>query len=201
MVHSGMRQGARLARVLMRPGGTGCRRGRSWPRPPGQETGSGEPRSSKLQRGQNAGQPPRDAVLEPSTIGIVGKLLRFVAKYGLHELDISTGQLRVQIRRRSALSRHLRAKPKASATQRLVHIASPLAGVFYGRPAPDARPYVEVGQWVEPGQAVALVEAMKVFNEITSDRAGRVSQIFVDDAQLVEADQPLMALEVGGEPP
>jgi biotin carboxyl carrier protein len=138
-------------------------------------------------------------VLDPSTVGIVRQLLQLVSSYALQELEVATGQLRVHIRRSSLHVGPAAQRRESAATAPLVQIASPLAGVFYRRPAPDAAPYVEVGQWVEAGQTVGLVEGMKVFNEITTDWPGRVAEIFVDDAQLVEAGQRLMCLELGEE--
>ena len=136
-------------------------------------------------------------MLDSSTVGIVGQLLQFTKDYGLEELEVATGRLRVHIRRSRTSAIAPAASRESAATARLMHISSPLAGVFYRRPAPDAPPYVEVGQWVEEGEAVGIVEAMKVFNEITSDWGGRIVQILMDDAQLVEAGQRLMALEPG----
>jgi biotin carboxyl carrier protein len=136
-------------------------------------------------------------VLDSSTVGVIGQLLQFTKSYGLEELEVATGQLRVHIRRSRASAAALAPVRESAATARLMYISSPLTGVFYRRPAPDAPPYVEVGQLVEEGEAVGLVEAMKVFNEITSDWRGRIVQILMDDAQLVEAGQRLIALEPG----
>ncbi|OPZ86722.1 MAG: Biotin carboxyl carrier protein of acetyl-CoA carboxylase [bacterium ADurb.Bin429] len=74
-------------------------------------------------------------------------------------------------------------------------IASPLVGTFYRTPSPDAPAFVEVGDMVETGQTVAIVEAMKVFNEITSDVTGRVIAIPAVNGKLVQVDQPLVIIE------
>ncbi|MBI3572820.1 MAG: hypothetical protein HY092_01305 [Candidatus Kerfeldbacteria bacterium] len=73
-------------------------------------------------------------------------------------------------------------------------IQAPIIGVFYASPSPDAEPYVQVGQDVIPGQPVCLIEAMKMFNEITSDAHGRVTKILVANGATVEAGQGLIAL-------
>lgn len=77
-------------------------------------------------------------------------------------------------------------------TARAEAITSPLAGVFYHAPAPGAPPYTSPGRWVEVGQVVGLVEAMKVFNEITSHVAGQVVAMAAADGELVEQGQPLV---------
>lgn len=73
-------------------------------------------------------------------------------------------------------------------------ITSPLVGTFYRSPSPDAPPFVEVGDQVEAGQTVCIVEAMKVFNEITADRPGTVIAIPAQNGQLVQVGQPLVVL-------
>ena len=82
-------------------------------------------------------------------------------------------------------------KPKSN----LVPIKSPIVGTFYRAPAPDAPPYVEVGDIIKPGQVVCIVEAMKLMNEIESDIAGRVAQIVVKNEDPVEYNQELIFVE------
>ncbi|MFD6682668.1 acetyl-CoA carboxylase biotin carboxyl carrier protein [Micromonospora parva] len=74
-------------------------------------------------------------------------------------------------------------------------VRAPIVGTFYRSPEPGARPFVAVGDLVRPGQPVAIVEAMKLMNEVTADRAGRVAAILVEDGQPVEYDQPLVELD------
>lgn len=78
---------------------------------------------------------------------------------------------------------------------RHVVITAPMVGVFYRAPAPDAEPYVKTGESVEPGQALCIIEAMKLMNEIESEVRGRIVKIFVDNAEPVEYGQPLFAVE------
>lgn len=75
------------------------------------------------------------------------------------------------------------------------YIRSPMVGTFYRRPSPDKDPYVKVGDVVQKGQTVCIIEAMKLFNEIQSEISGKVVRILVEDAQPVEYDQPLFEVE------
>lgn len=75
-------------------------------------------------------------------------------------------------------------------------IKSPIVGTFYRAPAPDAEPYVKVGDEVFPGTVLCIVEAMKLMNEIESDVHGIVAKILVENAQPVEYGQPLFLIEL-----
>jgi acetyl-CoA carboxylase biotin carboxyl carrier protein len=74
-------------------------------------------------------------------------------------------------------------------------ILAPLTGIFYTAPAPGAQPYIRVGGEVNVGQVIGLIEAMKLFNEIKSDVAGRVARIAAENGTLVKAKQPLVEVE------
>ncbi|KAF1022379.1 MAG: Biotin carboxyl carrier protein of acetyl-CoA carboxylase [Paracidovorax wautersii] len=75
------------------------------------------------------------------------------------------------------------------------HVCSPLYGVLHWRPAPDAPPFVAVGQTVKAGQVVCVIEAMKVFNEVQADRDGTVSALLAESGQEVESGQALLQLD------
>jgi acetyl-CoA carboxylase biotin carboxyl carrier protein len=77
-------------------------------------------------------------------------------------------------------------------------VRSPLVGTFYAAPSPGADPFVRVGDEVEPGQTVGIVEAMKLMNPILADEAGVVAEVVVSDAESVEYDQVLMRLRPTG---
>lgn len=79
-------------------------------------------------------------------------------------------------------------------------VRSPLVGTFYAAPSPGADPFVHVGDEVEPGQTVGIVEAMKLMNPIVADEAGVVAELLVADAESVEYDQVLMRLRPTGRP-
>ena len=74
-------------------------------------------------------------------------------------------------------------------------IKAPLTGIFYASPAPGTAPYVQAGGEVAVGQVIGLIEAMKLFNEIKSDLAGRVVRVVPDSGALVKAKQPLIEVE------
>ena len=73
-------------------------------------------------------------------------------------------------------------------------VKSPLVGTFYVAPAEDADPFVSVGDPVKKGQTLAIVEAMKLMNEIESDFDGKVAEIYVENGQAVEYGQPLFRI-------
>jgi acetyl-CoA carboxylase biotin carboxyl carrier protein len=83
----------------------------------------------------------------------------------------------------------------AAASNRM-EIASPMVGTFYRAPSPEAPPFTEVGQTVEIGQVVCIIEAMKLMNEIKSEVRGRLVKVAVDNAEPVEFGQTLFVLEV-----
>jgi acetyl-CoA carboxylase biotin carboxyl carrier protein len=78
--------------------------------------------------------------------------------------------------------------PKAS-------VKAPLTGIFYSSPSPGSAPYVQVGGEIAVGQVIGLIEAMKLFNEIKSDLAGRVTRLVAETGSLVKAKQPLVEVE------
>jgi acetyl-CoA carboxylase biotin carboxyl carrier protein len=84
------------------------------------------------------------------------------------------------------------AAPSASDDMHLVK--SPIVGTFYGSPSPGAEAFVKVGGFVESGQTLCIVEAMKLMNEIESDTSGEVLRVFVENGQPVEYGQPLFGI-------
>ena len=74
-------------------------------------------------------------------------------------------------------------------------VRSPMVGTFYCSPSPEAKAFVEVGQTVKVGDALCIVEAMKMMNRIEADKAGVVKAILVNDGEAVEFDQPLIVIE------
>ncbi len=87
--------------------------------------------------------------------------------------------------------------PGGGAPEELHHVISPIVGTFYRAPNPDAEPYVKVGDFVEKGQVLCIVEAMKLMNEIESDSSGEVVRVFPENAQPVEFGERLFAIRQG----
>jgi acetyl-CoA carboxylase biotin carboxyl carrier protein len=74
-------------------------------------------------------------------------------------------------------------------------VKSPLVGAFYAAPAPDKEPYIQVGDRVEKGDVVFIIESMKLMNEVTSEYSGIVTQILAENGQGVEYGQPILVIE------
>ena len=142
------------------------------------------------------------------------QLIRLVQRTGIGELEVTNGGKTVRIAARAAAREGAEVsqavavsapeaktpaegvKPGSPAgTENLIPVLSPMVGTFYRSPAPDADPYVEVGDTVEVGQTVCIIEAMKLMNEIESETKGRVVRILVENAQPVEYGQKLLLIE------
>jgi acetyl-CoA carboxylase biotin carboxyl carrier protein len=95
----------------------------------------------------------------------------------------------------SVSSKSSESKPESSKQENLVTIKSPMIGTFYRQAGPDKPIFVSVGDEVEVGQVVCIIEAMKLFNEIESEVAGKIVKVLVEDASPVEFDQPLFLVE------
>ncbi len=129
------------------------------------------------------------------------------------ELEVASETLKVVVRKVVGAVRAVISTPSASPstspgavpfappsvttgpTDQLVPITAPMVGTFYRAPKPDAPPFVAEGDAVEPGQAVCIIEAMKLFNEIQSEVQGRVAKILVENASPVEYGQLLMLVD------
>lgn len=84
---------------------------------------------------------------------------------------------------------------KSGGEENYITIKSPMIGTFYRSSSPETPPFVNVGDTIEKGKAICIIEAMKLFNEIESEFSGRVVKILVDNASPVEYDQPLFIIE------
>jgi acetyl-CoA carboxylase biotin carboxyl carrier protein len=150
-------------------------------------------------------------------LGEIQKLIRLVKRTGIGELEVSEGGRTVRIAAwpanvpvgMNASSAPApgpianpapagAATPAPAAEDRLQKIVSPMVGTFYRSPAPDADAYVDVGERVEAGQTVCIIEAMKLMNEIESEVRGRVVRVAVENGQPVEYGQVLFLIDPQG---
>jgi acetyl-CoA carboxylase biotin carboxyl carrier protein len=131
-------------------------------------------------------------------------LLDLAEEENLAEVEVHEGDTEVLVRMpvavRTVAMAPLGAGEAAEAAPALpdnvVPLLSPMAGVFYRAPSPEAPPFVEINDEVRAGDTVGLIEAMKLFNEIPSPVNGTVVKFLAENEEQVEAEQPLMLLEV-----
>jgi len=139
---------------------------------------------------------------------LVTELLQRLGAEDVQQLEIRRGGLRVKVSKNGALAVPVAVTaaapaksgvtvtgPDLPATSDLPTVNAPLTGVFYRSPTPQAPPFVQIGAIVNKGDVIALIEAMKLFNEIRSTGGGKVRRIFAENGQLVRAHQPLLELE------
>ncbi len=79
-------------------------------------------------------------------------------------------------------------------TKNTKYFKSPMVGTFYKASSPDAKPFVSIGDQIQKGTIVCIIEAMKLMNEVESDQAGTIVRVLVEDGQMVEFDQPILEL-------
>ncbi|ADU71645.1 acetyl-CoA carboxylase biotin carboxyl carrier protein [Pantoea sp. At-9b] len=146
----------------------------------------------------------------------IKKLIELVEESGIAELEISEGEESVRISRSPAnigypVMPQVYAAPAAQPAiapsvatpvaepakpEISGHIVrSPMVGTFYRTPSPDAKAFIEVGQKVNVGDTLCIVEAMKMMNQIEADKSGVVKAILVESGQPVEFDEPLVVIE------
>jgi acetyl-CoA carboxylase biotin carboxyl carrier protein len=152
---------------------------------------------------------------DASLLGLIDRLAGLLDRSDLTELEVESGGTAVTLRKPAAVApavmHGLTAVPGPAAalldgellaggggnpaTPERPSVKAPLTGIFYSSPAPGSAPYVQAGGEVAVGQVIGLIEAMKLFNEIKSDLAGRVTRVVPDSGTLVKAKQPLIEVE------
>ncbi|MDJ0363913.1 acetyl-CoA carboxylase biotin carboxyl carrier protein [Hymenobacter sp. H14-R3] len=150
------------------------------------------------------------------------ELLDFIAKSGLNKVNIETEEFKISVQREPntkqivtvgaaqaaalqqaaplAAAPALPAAPVAPAAEAApsasyASLKSPMIGTFYRSSGPDTPVFAQVGDMVEKGQVICIIEAMKLFNEIEAEQAGRIVKVLVENATPVEYDQPLFLIE------
>lgn len=150
-------------------------------------------------------------------LGQLRRLIKLMEAHDLTEINLKQGSEKVQLRRGGvapqpvtmpaapapvavappAAASAAAATPAAPAADgpNIVTIKSPMVGTFYGRPNPDAEPFVKVGQRINADTVICIVEAMKVFNEIPAEVSGQVVAVLADDQQAVDFGRPLFKID------
>jgi acetyl-CoA carboxylase biotin carboxyl carrier protein len=154
----------------------------------------------------------------------IQNLIKFVAKSGASEVRLETDDVKITIKtgdshkgettivQQIPVGAQLAQAPIAQAPaeaetkqqekadsgsedSKYITIKSPIIGTFYRKPSPDKSVFVEVGQSINQGDVLCVIEAMKLFNEIESEVSGKIVKVLVDDASPVEFDQPLFLVD------
>lgn len=124
----------------------------------------------------------------------VQKLMEQFEDSTARELELTDGDFHLRLsKNRAAKASSAPAAPQAAEVAQT--IKAPLVGTVYLQPKPGAKPYLQVGQQVNAGDVVCVIEAMKMMTEVKSQVAGTVKAVLVEDEQLVEVDQPLFTVE------
>jgi acetyl-CoA carboxylase biotin carboxyl carrier protein len=159
---------------------------------------------------------------DASLLGLIDRLGAILERSDLTEIEVEAGRTTVVLRKPAALATSVaavaappvvEAQPAAATAPSDADrstassagqpaspparpsVKAPLTGIWYGSPTPGSAPFVEVGRELAVGQVVGLIEAMKLFNEIKSDIAGRVVRVVPDSGTLVKAKQPLIEVD------
>lgn len=144
----------------------------------------------------------------------IKEMLNLMNENGLAELEIEKDGMRIRLKKLTSQAdaasspiimerQRIFEEQKPQAAQPIaekpasnaIEIKAPMVGTFYRAPSPEAPPYVEAGQVVEPGQVICIIEAMKLMNEIKSEIKGKIVEVVVENAEPVEFGQSLFFVE------
>jgi acetyl-CoA carboxylase biotin carboxyl carrier protein len=138
---------------------------------------------------------------------IVQSLVETMRSNGLSKLDVEVGDVAIRLRAggarevvvasQPAIDVHVAAAAPAASVETGHLVRAPMIGTFYTSVAPGEPSFVKVGDRVDPGQVIGIIEAMKIMNEIVSDRGGIVVEVIAGNAQPVEYGSPLLRLSAG----
>ncbi len=135
------------------------------------------------------------------TADAVRKLAEVMQDHGLAKIEVSQGGIHIRLSAgkpaaiiaASAVAAPL-ATPEKSPEPEGHIVTAPMIGTYYGSPSPGEPSFVDVGDEVEVGQTIGIIEAMKIMNEIAADRNGIVAELFVSNSQAVEYGSPLIRI-------
>jgi len=167
---------------------------------------------------KNTGKEPKTKV----DVEALNQVIKIMDKGDLAELLYEDGGIKIQLKKRGAFSASTvipqvmqaapamvqvssaeaasstaPAKPKPEDNPNASVVKSPMVGTFYRSPTPEAPPFINIGDSVEPGKTLCIIEAMKIMNEIKCEVKGKVKEIIAENAQAVEYNQPLIIIEKG----
>ena len=155
----------------------------------------------------------------------IQNLIKFVAKSGANEVKLEMGDVKITIKtgserqettiiqQPSQMAVPIQMQPevltvapavqekvtaeeaKSDETSKYIEIKSPIIGTLYRKPSPDKPTFVTVGDTIEVGDTVCIIEAMKLFNEVESEVAGKIVKVLIEDSSPVEFDQPLFLID------
>ena len=133
----------------------------------------------------------------------IKKLIELLEHSSLTEMEITEGEETVKLSRMGQMAQPAPAQthvvqaaaPAVADNTSGLLVRSPMVGTFYASPSPDSEAFVKVGQSVNVGDTLCMVEAMKMFNQIESEHKGKIKRILVENGQPVEFDEPLFEIE------
>jgi len=144
----------------------------------------------------------------------IKEMINLMNENGLMELEIEKDGMRIRLKKTgsgvesysgpivverqnliSDATGQEKERPLQAQPEKAIEIKAPMVGTFYRSASPEAAPFAEPGQLIEPGQVICIIEAMKLMNEIKSEIKGKVLEILVDNAEPVEFGQPMFLVE------
>jgi len=141
----------------------------------------------------------------------VEELVKLVKKNALKKLNLKSDDLELEIvnseneivtptSEPAHPAQVLSCTSRESENDQFFYISSPLVGTFYRAPAPSSPPFAEIGEEVEPRQTLCIIEAMKVMNEIVSEKKGKIVEFLVENGEMVDYGKALVKLELIEDP-
>ncbi|MFH1190882.1 MAG: acetyl-CoA carboxylase biotin carboxyl carrier protein [Candidatus Omnitrophota bacterium] len=145
----------------------------------------------------------------------IKEMINLMNENGLTELEVEKDDMRIRLKKTASVVEGLEApvgypalgvavsgvktqtaqEIEAKNVIKTVEIKSPMVGTFYRAPSPEAVAYIEIGQIIQPGQVICIIEAMKLMNEIKSEIKGKILEVLVDNAEPVEFGQALFLID------